>query len=272
MILARRVAVAVAALVGLFVAVLGLWLAFVLGPSGTASYTARATGPVVIGADILGGVDVPVTVRAHRDDGATDPDAIFVGEARPGEVSDVVGGSRVLTVSEARFPARVLDFRATGSGTLADPSALDVWRATGQGALRVKDAGSNAVLVAPTGNDPVTVVVTRQHSTWFIEAVVAVVVGATVAGAAVWWLVQQLGHLVPLGLPGSRRRRPANLSPSSPAPPAQHDPAISDGDVTPGQSDGSSRWTSTTPSSPPRSQHADASSDPAPTSTPEPRT
>ena len=272
MTLARRVAVAVAALVGLtglVIAVLGLWLAFVLGPSGTASYTARATGPVVIGADILGGVDVPVTVRAHRDDGATDPDAIFVGEARPGEVSDVVGGSRVLTVSQARFPARVLDLRPTGSGTLADPSALDVWRATGQGALRVKDAGSNAVLVAPTGNDPVTVVVTRQHSTWFIEAVVAVVVGATVAGAAVWWLVQQLGHLVPLGLPGSRRRRPADLSPSSPA---EHDQAISDGDVTPGQSHGSSRRTSTTPSSPPRSQHADASSDPAPTSTPEPRT
>ena len=57
--LVRRVAVALATLVGLVVAVLGLWLAVVLGPSGTATFTARATGPVVIGPDVLGGYEVP---------------------------------------------------------------------------------------------------------------------------------------------------------------------------------------------------------------------
>ncbi|MDQ2757875.1 MAG: hypothetical protein M3Y71_15190 [Actinomycetota bacterium] len=205
MILARRVAVAAATLVGLVVAVLGLWLAVVLGPSGTASFTARATGPVVVGADVLGGLDVPVTVSAHRGEG--DADGVFLGEARSSEVADVVGGSRVLRATEARFPARVLDLLPAGSGVLVDPSGLDVWRATGRGTLEVTDAGSDAVLVAPTSSDPVTVVVTRQHSTWFLEAVVAAAVGVIVAGAAGWWLVQQLGHLVPLGRPGARRPR-----------------------------------------------------------------
>ncbi|MEO3935898.1 hypothetical protein V3N99_03970 [Dermatophilaceae bacterium Soc4.6] len=211
MIIARRVAVTLLALVGLVVAALGLWLAVVLGPSGTARFTARATGPVVIGADVLGELDVPVTVTAYQGAGGAGEagNGIFLAEARSSEVASVVAGARVLEATKARFPARVLDLAPTGSGDLADPSGLDVWRATGRGALEVTDAGSDAVLVVPTGptgTDPVTVVMTRKHSTWFLEAVVAVVIGAIVAGASGWWLVRQLGHLVPYGRPGARRR------------------------------------------------------------------
>lgn len=223
--LVRRVAVALATLVGLVVAVLGLWLAVVLGPSGTATFTARATGPVVIGPDVLGRLDVPVTVSAHtggRDDAAS---GVFLGVARAGDVADVVGSARVLRATEARFPARVLQLSPQGSGALADPSGLDVWATTARGSVDVRQPGGDAVLVAPTGTEPVTIVLERTHGTWFLQCLVAVVVGliVTVAGAA--WLVQSLGHRIPVGPLGSvGRRRPRRTAGSvRPGARAEHD-------------------------------------------------
>lgn len=206
--LVRRVAVAVAVLAGLVVAVLGLWLAVVLGPSGTATFTARATGPVVIGPDVLGALDVPVTVRAHTGDGDTAATGVFVGVARLSDVTDVVGGARVLRATQARFPARVLDLAPRGSGALADPSGLDVWAAASRGSVDVRQPGDDAVLVAPSGTQPVTIVLERRHATWFLECLVAVVVGLIVAVAGSAWLVRSLGHLIPVGsLPTRRPRR-----------------------------------------------------------------
>lgn len=211
--LARRVLVTLAALVGLVVAALGVWLAFVLGPGGTASFTARTTGPVVIGPDVLGGLDVPVTVSAHDGDGHDAATGVFLGVARAADVADVVGGARVLRAVEARFPARVLDVAPAGTGSLADPTGLDVWRTSSRGSVDVREAGSTAVLVAPTGTSPVTVVVVRHHAPWYTEALVAVVAGLLVAGAATWWLVRELGHGVPLGPLGGGRATGATRAP-----------------------------------------------------------
>ncbi|GAA1892914.1 hypothetical protein [Lapillicoccus jejuensis] len=213
--LVRRVAVAVAALAGLVVAVLGLWLAVVLGPSGTATFTARATGPVVLGPDVLGALDVPVTVRAHTGDGDSAATGVFLGVAPAADVADVVGGSRVLRAVEARFPARVLDLAPSGTGSLADPAGLDVWATSARGSVDVRQPGSDAVLVAPSGAEPVTIVLERRHATWFLECLVAVVVGLIVAVAGAAWLVQAVGHRIPVGPLGARRVGRARPAPGA---------------------------------------------------------
>ena len=197
---ARRTLTAVVALAGLALAVGGAWLAVVLGPSGTVRFSTTATGPLVVGPQVLGRVDVPVTVRAISSDGP-----VFIGAAPPADVVDVVGGARVQKAVSAPFPARSLALRASGSGDLADPRALDVWRGTGTGslALTVADA-PESVLVVPTTNAPVRVTVELQRGAWFLEAVLALIVGLIVAVAAAAWLVQQLGHRIPVG-PLARR-------------------------------------------------------------------
>ncbi len=209
MTIARRIIAALVALAGLALAVGGAWLAVVLGPSGTARFSTTATGPLVIGPQVLGRVDVPVTVRASSSDGP-----VFIGAAPSHDVSDVVGGARVQQAVTAEFPARSLVLRATGSGDLADPRALDVWRGTGSGSLDLTvGVAPESVLVVPTTNAPVRVTVELQRGAWFLEAVLALVVGLIVAVAAAAWLVQQLGHRIPVG-PLARRGPGAQQRPS----------------------------------------------------------
>ena len=86
MALARRIAVAVAALLGLALAVFGAWFAFVLGPKGTAAFEATSNAPLVIGPNVLNRVNAPVTVSA---DAASGP--VFLGAAVPQDVDQLVG-------------------------------------------------------------------------------------------------------------------------------------------------------------------------------------
>lgn len=209
MTIARRILAALVALAGLALAVSGAGFAVILGPSGMARFSTTATGPIVVGPQVLGRVDAPVTVRASSSDGP-----VFIGAARPQDVADVVGGARIQQAVTAQFPARSLALRATGYGDLVDPRALDVWRGTGTGSLdlRVADA-PESVLVVPTTNAPVRVTVELRRGAWFLEAVLALVVGLIVAVAAAAWLVQQLGHRIPLG-PLARRGRGTQHRPS----------------------------------------------------------
>lgn len=195
MIVVRRALIALVALAGLALAVAGVWFAVVLGPSGTARFSASATGPLVVGPQVLGNVDVPVTVTATS---AAGP--VFLGAAPPQDVVDVVGGTRVQEAVTARFPSRTLALRATGAGDLTDPRTLEVWRSTGSGSLDLAVADApRSVLVVPTTNAPVRVTVALHRSAWFVEAVVAIVVGLIVAVAAAAWLGQRLRHRTPLG-------------------------------------------------------------------------
>jgi len=85
---ARRLAVALVALLGLVVTVLGAWLAFTLGTSGTARFTATASEPLVIGPSTLDRVAVPVRVSATSKRGP-----VFLGVSSPQDASDLVGSA-----------------------------------------------------------------------------------------------------------------------------------------------------------------------------------
>ncbi len=92
----------------------------------------------------------------------------------------------------ASFPARTLTIEQLGSGDLQDPSASHVWRATGDGSVTVtQDQAPQSVLVYPAQGGDVDVNVTVARNTWFLQSLVALVVGLIVMAFAGGWLWQQ---------------------------------------------------------------------------------
>jgi hypothetical protein len=185
-VLARRLAVAVAALLGLALAVFGAWFAFVLGPKGTAAFHASSNAPLVLGPNVLNRVNAPVTVSAESASGP-----VFVGAAVPQDVDELVGESKHNFVAYASFPARTLTIEQLGSADLADPSESHVWRSTGEGSISVsQEQAPQAVLVYPTKGGSFDVAVTVARNTWFLQSLVALVVGLIVVAFAGGWLWQ----------------------------------------------------------------------------------
>ena len=186
MVLARRLAVAVAALLGLALAVFGAWFAFVLGPKGTAAFHASSNAPLVLGPNVLNRVNAPVTVSAESASGP-----VFVGAAVPQDVDALVGESKHNFVAYASFPAGTLTIEQLGSGDLADPSESHVWRSTGEGSISLaQEQAPQAVLVYPTKGGSFDVAVTVARNTWFLQSLVALVVGLIVVAFAGGWLWQ----------------------------------------------------------------------------------
>jgi hypothetical protein len=184
--LARRIAVALAALVGLALVVFGAWFAFLLGPKGTATFQATSNAPLVIGPNVLNRVQAPVTVSANAGSGP-----VFIGTAVPQDVDELVGQSKHNVVASAAFPARTLTIEQLGSGDLADPSDSHIWRATGEGSITVtQDQAPQSVLVYPTQGGSVDVDISVARNTWFLQSLVALVVGLIVLAFAGGWLWQ----------------------------------------------------------------------------------
>lgn len=187
---ARRLAVAFVALVGLVLTVLGAWFAILLGPSGTATFTATATEPLVIGPTTLNRVAVPVTVSATSPRGP-----VFIATAVPQDATDAVGVARHQEVVVAEFPARTLNLATKGTTVLADPTGYDVWRATAQNTLVVSQANApESVVVYPTTPGPVDVTLTWKRGAWFLEALAVLVIGLIILALAGGWLRQQLSR------------------------------------------------------------------------------
>jgi multisubunit Na+/H+ antiporter MnhB subunit len=186
--LARRIAVALAALLGLGLAVFGAWFAFILGPKGTAAFHATSNAPLVLGPNVLNRVTAPVTVTASAASGP-----VFLGAAVPQDTDELVGQAKHNFVASADFPARTLTIEQLGSSDLADPSDAHVWRSTGEGSITVtQDQAPESVLVYPTQGGSFDVDVTVARNTWFLQALVALVVGLIVMAFAGGWLWQNL--------------------------------------------------------------------------------
>jgi hypothetical protein len=184
--LARRLAVALLVLLGLVLTVAGAWLAIVLGPKGTATFSATATAPLLVGPTVVNRVDVPVTVAAHAASGP-----VFLGAATPKDATEAVGQAKHSFVVSSAFPSRALQLEELGTGGLEDPSGYHVWRATGTDSLTLsQDQAPQAVLVYATKGGAVDVSVSFSRTAWFLEALVALVVGLVLVGFAGGWLWQ----------------------------------------------------------------------------------
>jgi len=181
---ARRLAVALVALLGLVVTVLGAWLAFTLGTSGMARFTATASEPLVIGPSTLNRVAVPVTVSATSRGGP-----VFLGVASPQDAAELISGARHQQVVVAEFPARTLRLATSGDATLADPTNLPLWRTTGRDTLVVsQDNAPESVVIYPGSVGPVDVTLTWTRNAWFLQSVVVLIAGLVVLALAAGWL------------------------------------------------------------------------------------
>ena len=204
MALARRLVVALLALLGLALTILGAWFAVTLGPKGTVTFTATGNQATLVGPATLNRVSAPVTVTAHAASGP-----VFLGAATPDDATDAVGQAAHEFVVSSAFPARTLQLEQLGTGTLEDPSAYHVWRTTGTDTLTLsQDQAPQAVLVYPTKGGPVDVSVSYARTAWFLEALGALVVGLIALAFAGGWLWQHRHADDDTDPPGERRPDP----------------------------------------------------------------
>ncbi|MFW5468883.1 hypothetical protein ACOCJ4_02430 [Knoellia sp. CPCC 206435] len=178
--LAKRVVGALLALAGLVVTVIGLWYAVHLGGSGTATFSAPATGtnPVLVPQTVLNRVDGPVTVTATPRAGGT----VWLAATTPSDAAAVLGSTAHTSVTGVDTRPWELLTRTRGTGATPALSGTDVWRntETGPGAVSMTIEQANApeaVLAQATKGELQSVELTWERKSWFVQSVIAALVG-----------------------------------------------------------------------------------------------
>ncbi|MFQ6170110.1 hypothetical protein ACK8HX_00765 [Oryzobacter sp. R7] len=189
----RRVVGALLALAGLALTALGVWFATQLGSSGTAEFTVRPDGaePVVIRPDVLNRVDADVVVTATPAAGTR----AWMALANPSDATAVLGDARHTEVTGVEVQDWLLTTATRGSGPASEGlGTADLWRqqddAEGPVTLTVQQDEAPETLVATTDGAPLqSLTLTITDKTWFVEAVVAALVGlfVLVVGVLLLW-------------------------------------------------------------------------------------
>lgn len=186
----KRWAAVLAALLGLALTVVGAWFAAVVGPSGTVSFSATSSDPVLVPASVLNRVAEPVTV--HVDGSGSQP--VWMGVGADADATAVVCSATHQLAVGAAFPDRQLQLEGSGTGLLADPRGLDVWAATfgsDKSATTVleQNAAPQAVLVVPPTGEAASVTVSFSRRAWFYQSLTLLVVGLVVLSFAAGVLI-----------------------------------------------------------------------------------
>lgn len=213
---------AVAILLGLLGLVLGgggIWLAGQLGPSGSAEFTATVSGSsaLLVPPAVLNRVDAPATVTVSGTAGST----IWVGVARPSDAAAALDDAARPEITGVVVSDWALTSTARGSGAPPAFARADVWHKQEQGtrAVQVQLAQADAPesLVATAEKGEITQVsVTLHRKAWFVQAVVAALIGLflILAGVFTWRL--DIGG-------GEARRSAGRRGMSAPAVPSRTD-------------------------------------------------
>ena len=221
----KRVVGALLALVGLALTVVGVWFAAQLGTSGTAEFAVHpaTADPVLIGPDVLNRVDADVVVTATPTAGGS----VWMALANPSDADAVVGDSKhvaVTGVSVTRLVARHHDDRhghrprarrrrpVAPAGRRQGPG--DAHRAA---VRRPRDARRQDRRAASSSSLTLTV----TDKSWFVEAVVAALIGLflLVAGVVLLTARRRRHHgavevppVPEAGRAGNHRPRPGRWS------------------------------------------------------------
>lgn len=176
----KRVLGAVLALVGLALVVVGSWFATQLGSSGTAEFTVSpdADSPLLIQPDVLNRVDADVVLTATPEDGGS----IWMALANPSDATAVVGSARHLEVTGVEVRDWALTTTTRGSGEAPALGEADLWRqqdsADGPVQLTVLQSEAPETVVVTSDGAPLkSLTMTVVDKRWFVEAVVAALVG-----------------------------------------------------------------------------------------------
>lgn len=189
----KRVLGVLLALAGLALTVVGGWFATQLGSSGTAEFTLRPTtgDPVVIRPDVLNRVDADVVVTATPAAG----DTVWMALANPSDATAVLGDARHTDVTGVAVRDWLLTSESRGTGEPTGRLGVaDLWRQQDSGEeeieLTVEQDGAPETLVVATDGRPLrSLTFTVVDKTWFVEAVVAALVGlfVLVVGVLLVW-------------------------------------------------------------------------------------
>ncbi|MBM6405457.1 hypothetical protein JQN72_14520 [Phycicoccus sp. CSK15P-2] len=190
--LVTRVVGVLLALAGLALTVAGVWFALRLGSDGTAEFSARpeAASPVLIAPDVLNRVDSDVVVTATPSEGA----GLWMARANPSDADAVLGDARRVEITGVDIRDWLLTTRTTGTEEPPTLGNADLWRQQddGQGPVTLtvtqEDAPESLVISSADGLVS-SVTLTVSDKRWFVESVVAVLIGLFLLAAgviAVW--------------------------------------------------------------------------------------
>lgn len=200
--LAKRAVGALLAVLGVVLTVIGLWYAGHLGGSGTATFTTPASGstPVLVPQTVLNRVDGVVTVTAVPAKGGK----AWLAAASPSDAKAVIDASGHTAVTGVDTRPWELTVTKTGTGEAPALAESDVWRntATGEGNVTMTIEQANApesVIAQATSGELDRVEVTWERKSWFVQSVIAALVGLflILSGLTLLWSTRRDGSLVP---------------------------------------------------------------------------
>lgn len=186
----RLVAVLLGAL-GLVLGIGGGWFAAHLGGAGTATFetTVSGTQALVVPPAMLNRVAAPVTVSVHGSPGST----VWMGAARPSDATSAIGAAARREVTGLSVSDWTLHVKEAGSDKAATFARADVWHAQLTApttvSLTVEQRNAPETVVATVDKGSFTrLVVSYERKAWFVQAVVASLVGLflLLAGILVW--------------------------------------------------------------------------------------
>lgn len=194
----RRVVGALLTLAGVVLAALGGWFAAQLGGEGTARFTAApATGSrvVLLTPDVLNRVPSQVQITATTTAG----DTVWIGRANPSDAAATLTQGETVTVTGVHVRDWRLATASVGSGEAPVLGGADLWREQESGKDSVtltitQEHAPETVVVQGTDGDITSVTAVWQRKTWFVEAVVATIVGVFLAIAGVLLLLPRRTH------------------------------------------------------------------------------
>lgn len=190
--LANRVVGGLLALIGLVLTVIGLWYAFHLGGSGTATFSTSASGtnPVLVPQTVLNRVDGVVKVTAVPRKGGT----VWLAAAAPSDAKAVLATSAHTTVTGVSTQPWQLESTTSGTGATPALSTTDVWRntVTREGAVSMTIEQANApeaVIAQATKGQIERVDLSWERKSWFVQSVIAALVGLflLLSGLSLLW-------------------------------------------------------------------------------------
>lgn len=193
LLIVRRVVGLLLALFGVALTVVGTWFATQLGSEGAVRFAAvPPTGSrlVVLDPDLLNRVASPVTITAT----ASGAQSVWIGRAAPSDAAAAVGTAKALTVTGVSVRPWALLTATKGTTPARTLGQADLWREQTSApetvtlTLSQQHAPESVVIQSATA-DITSLEVSLARKTWFVEAIIGILVGVflVVAGVLLLW-------------------------------------------------------------------------------------
>ncbi len=195
----RRVIGLLLALSGVALTVLGTWFATQLGSDGAVRFTAvppAGSRLVVLDPELLNRVASPVTITAV----AKGAESLWIGRAAPSDAAAAVGKAKAVTVTGVTVRPWALLTASEGASAATALGLADLWREQTSAPEKVtltvsQEHAPETVVIQSSDADITALEVSLARKTWFVEAVIGILVGVFLGVAGVLLLWPRRPHL-----------------------------------------------------------------------------